>query len=80
MDGVSVVGKRGPLPGISAREDGKPPVRSPRESERARWVPLVDPTLIRAKLGSGRSRRPGKVLFLLGEDIRPVENKFLPCG
>ena len=31
---------------------------------------------IRAGLGSGRSRRPGKVLFLLGEDIRPLENLY----
>ena len=35
--------------------------------------PSGGPMPVRAGLGSGCSQRPGKVLFLLDEDTRPVE-------
>ena len=73
---VSVVGMGGPTPQdkcLGARQTAH---LLPQESKRARQVPLEDPTPVLTLLGSGRSRRPGEVLFLLGEDIRPVENLY----
>ena len=36
----------------------------------------MDLTPMQVGLGSGRLRRPEEVLFLLGKDIRPVENLY----
>ena len=76
---VSVVGKGDPTPQDKYTIGWQTARPLPQESERARQVPLADPMPVRAGLASDRSRRPGKVLLLLGEDIRPVEN-LLPCG
>jgi len=57
------------------RGEGKSSVRSARH-EWARRAPTADPTPVRTGLGSGRSWRPGNVLFLRHEDTHPVENLY----